>query len=127
MNAQNPASRSGGARRSLCLFALSGLAVVLMAASAPQCARQEDAPLAPLSSYLPAEALENCFEFCAEEAVAARRVEQDRFIHAIKNCESGDCRAEEAALHVAIMQEIAEDQRICQSACHNQGGGSGGN
>lgn len=113
--------------RTLGVLAAGGASIVLMAAGAPQCARTGDEVLAPSLSAT-GQGVAPCQRGCAETANEARRAEVDRFVEAIHNCDPGtDCRAREAALHVSIMQDITETERICMSGCHNQGRGHGGN
>jgi hypothetical protein len=108
-------------------LAFSALSVVLMAASSPQCARTEDTPLSPAGSVTTSGDAGECIRDCAADANELRLAERDRFKSAMEGCVDSDCFHEEAALHVAILQEITGDERNCMSSCHNQGGGSGGN
>lgn len=114
------------ARRHLAM-ALPLVSMVFLAASSPQCARFDDKVLSPTLSELSQPGVGNCIKACVEEAQDARTAEMERFRAAIKDCESGsDCRAREAALHVANMQQIADDERACKEPCHEQGRGRGG-
>lgn len=101
--------------------------VVLMAASAPECARTEDNPLSSNTALSPtAGGAGECLQACAQQASELRLAERSRFKGAMEACQDEDCRQEEAALHVSILIEITSSERECMSACHNQGGGSGG-
>jgi len=113
-------------RKSMALLALPA-ALLLMAASSPQCARTSDYAFRPASlSEASSSDMGACINVCNEEAKTRRDAEQARFVDVIQNCEVGDCRAEAAAQHVAIMQDIAADARACRGTCHNQGLGQGG-
>jgi hypothetical protein len=113
-------------RKSTALLALPA-ALLLMAASSPQCARTSDYAFRPTSlTEASSSDMGACITVCNQEAIVRRAAEQSRFVSTIQECEVGDCRAEAAAQHAAIMQEIAADARACRSACHNQGQGQGG-
>jgi len=113
-------------RASAAVLALP-VALLLMAASSPQCARTSDYAFRPASLTEASSAdLGACVQVCNGEANARRAAEIESFQEAMANCEVGDCRAEAAAQHAAIMQQIAFDARECRASCHNQGGGQGG-
>ena len=112
--------------RWLASAALLGVASLLMASTSPQCARTADSTLG-ISSLGRNNHSEGCRESCLEVANQARVDERERFLAAIKNCDSGACRQDEASVHASIMQQIAQDQQACVGGCHNQGGGQGGN
>ena len=106
--------------------ALLAVASLVMASSSPQCARTADSTLG-ISSLGRNNHSEGCREICLDAANQARVDERERFVAAIKACDSGDCRSAEAEVHASIMQQIAQDQAACVGGCHNQGGGQGGN
>jgi hypothetical protein len=98
-----------------------------MAASAPECARTEDSPLSSSTALNPSAGDAGvCLSACASQAADLRLAERERFKAAMGACQDEECRQEEAALHVVILTEITAGLRECMSACHNQGGGSGG-
>ena len=108
------------------MAALLGAAVLLVAASSPQCARTADTTLG-LSAAGRTTHADGCRELCLDAANQARVNERERFLTAIKDCGDPQCRQEEAGMHAAIMAQIAADQAACLGGCHNQGGGQGGN
>ncbi|HET9233377.1 MAG TPA: hypothetical protein VFP10_04495 [Candidatus Eisenbacteria bacterium] len=104
-------------------FALFAVAIVVMAASSPECTRTSDSLLGV--SEL-SRSSNGCRDACVDAAITARHDERIRFAGAIQNCESAECRKDEAQLHASIMREISTDLQICFGSCHNQGEGRGG-
>ena len=105
--------------------ALLGAACLLMASTSPQCARTADNTLG-LSAEGHNTHADGCKESCLDAAKQARVNERERFHAAIQACADSTCRDQEAELHESIMEQIALDQQACFGACHNQGGGHGG-
>lgn len=117
------------ARRGLA-FLLPALALLVMAASNPQCARTQDHLFAPTSSsYTASDAdVGACFSACAKNAVEARTEELSRFRADMDACDDdGECRQAAAAVHVQNLHAINTMARECMNGCHSQGQGTGGN
>ena len=105
-------------------FALLAVAMLVMSASSPECTRTPDSLLG-LSEL--GRSSDGCRDACVDAANTARHDERSRFADAIQNCDSPECRKNEAQLHASIMREISTDLQICYGTCHNQGEGRGGN
>jgi len=116
------------ARRGLA-FLLPALALLVMAASNPQCARTQDHLFAP-TSYTASDAdVGVCFSACAKNAAEARAEELSRFRADMAACgeNNPECRQAAAAAHVQNLHAINTMARECMNGCHSQGQGTGGN
>ena len=67
-----------------------------------------------------------CVAACNTAAGEARRAEAQRFRVAIAACTTDECRNQEIAFHMAILEEINVDLQECKDSCHEQGTGTGG-
>ena len=104
-------------------FALFAVAILIMAASSPECTRTSDSLMGVTELGRNSN---GCRNSCIDAANESRVDERLRFLGAMQACESPECRQGEAQLHASIMQEIAQDLQICFGSCHNQGEGRGG-
>ncbi len=69
----------------------------------------------------------SCIRECARIANEAIRVESDLHVANVHACGSDPlCLANEDARHEAAVAAIQAKRKICQNACHHQGGGQGG-
>jgi hypothetical protein len=102
------------------------LAMVFLTASSPQCARTPDRALNPLSQAASAE-FGNCVSGCAHDAADARSVELEDFVARMQACDTPECKQEVSAEHVANLQAIQYEFKICMAICHDQGAATGGN
>jgi hypothetical protein len=122
-------SKSTGTRfpKSAFWVLAAAFAVVAMGASAPQCARTSDTPLTPAVRSLDTQGVEECVDACNLAAKVQRSEEKLRHVAAVQACgEDEECLSDEEILHTMIMERIASENQECKSACHNQGGGFGG-
>jgi hypothetical protein len=104
------------------------LALLVMAASNPQCARTQDHLTAPATVGVDTADIGACFSGCADWAVGARAAELTRFKAALAACGDNEgCRADAAATHVQNLHDINDAMRACMNGCHNQGSATGGN
>lgn len=106
-------------------MAIAALSFFAMAASSPQCARSTDTLNGPA---LQTSAANTCVQDCQAVFKAAKKEEIARHKAAVKAC-NGDleCKAEEAAIHDYINNEIVADKDACIDACsHQQGTAVGG-
>jgi hypothetical protein len=106
-------------------LALATATVVLMAASSPQCARSADTVSGPA---LQTSAANTCVQDCQATFKAAKKEEQARYKAAKAACNGdAECRAEEAAIHDYINDELVADKDACIDNCnHQQGAATGG-
>lgn len=113
--------------RSVALLALIVGLVTMIGAS--DCAKVDQSVTGPQdqSTFLPAPGNDPCIRDCWVQAMDAREEEMLRHRAAIRDC-SGDpeCIAAENALNEANLRAIKADFFECREACHEQGGGGGG-
>ena len=69
----------------------------------------------------------SCVAECARVANEATRVESDLHVANVHACGTNQaCLDNEEKRHEAAVAAIQAKRKICQNACHHQGGGSGG-
>ena len=111
-------------------LAIAVLAFFTLASSGQQCAQVDDRVTGVENANAPGGqkgADPECIKACVEEAQMARDAEVAMHNENLEAC-MGDqeCMDMEYARHDARMQEIAWDQKVCKSDCHEQGTGEGG-
>lgn len=109
-------------RPTLVLLATAGLMALLLS----QC-KMVDERLTGVSNPLKLTP-QQCFDKCQKNADNSFRAEDARHTSKLADC-AGDatCIALENARHDAALAQIRQDLQACQTTCHQQGGGFGGN
>lgn len=120
-----PADHGRTARRRLPLLGIVLIAAVV-AVALGQC-KLVDERLTGVASPFKSD-VGTCISQCSKTANAAIRVESDLHVSNVKAC-AGDasCLALEEARHERAVGDIQAQRVRCQSDCHHQGGGLGGN
>ncbi|HMB70587.1 MAG TPA: hypothetical protein VKU85_14825 [bacterium] len=114
------------ALRSVALLAFAFGMFALMGAS--ECAKVDNSVTGPEEEeFLPAPGRDPCVQECWAAAMAARDEEIHRHRQAIHNCDRDpECVAAENELNEMNLRAIKAEFFECREACHEQGGGSGG-
>jgi len=103
------------------------LLLIALACSLTQCRMVGDELVGPRLSR-GADDATTCAAECARTYNETIRAESDRHVQAVHDCAADEaCLAAEEARHEAEVEQIQEARVACQSQCHNQGAGRGGN
>jgi hypothetical protein len=96
---------------------------------ASECAKVESSVTGPeeTSEFLPSPGNDPCVRECWIAAMDAREEEIRRHLDALRECgEDRECIREENQVHEVNLHAIKDEFFECREACHEQGGGSGG-
>jgi hypothetical protein len=113
--------------RSVATLALAAGVLAMIGAS--ECAKVENSVTGPeeTSEFLPSPGHDPCIRECWIAAMDAREDEIKRHLDALRECEGDhECIAAENELHETNLRAIKAEFFECREACHEQGGGSGG-